>query len=100
MGPGPDTDFLGDEAIVHAMAATVCPHCQAYTYATTGYCQVCRQPLAAPGAAPPVLTATAPPRVAPATAYVGLQPAPYAAPAPAGYGYPPAPYGRTQPAYG
>jgi uncharacterized RDD family membrane protein YckC len=80
------------------LAATTCPHCQAYTYATTGYCQVCRQPL---GAVPLTPTAPAPPPTYAQAAGYGATPyapppgyaappygaAPYAPP-PYGYGYP------------
>lgn len=85
------------------MAGVVCPKCDALTSTWSGYCDVCRQPLAvAPIAAAPQPAVAAQPPYATAAAYAP-PPTVYAYPAPAPFypaplmpGYPPAPYGYAQ----
>ncbi len=98
------------------VGAAVCPHCQAYTSAASGYCQVCKRPLQGATVTParaPVAPATyqpyppqppqpyaygAPPPYPPQPAYPAAPG--YGAPAayPTGYGYPPS-YGYAPAAY-
>lgn len=79
------------------MAAATCARCGAWTSAATGYCTVCRQPLA--GSQTHAATAPAPPAWGTAP-YVGLPPQyagpPYAVPP----GYAPPPPGAAPLVYG